>query len=292
MCSEVNPQFSSTKTGVYTAIHEFIIENAAEKLNSTKKKITTQVVCQIGYLSEVSTSPFEIATKYSFGHRTLQQYLAATHLRKMDAGERKRLGYMYECRPDSKYCHFLFGLLKDEKLADAIVIIIEKMRFRPLNAFYYSCSQSHLLLYCLSELVGSSMPAKPEDAVIKNCPSNFHLSRECPLSNECFEIMFQLLASEHLKHVELVNNTVSGTRRIAELLTRIADLREQLRGLAISLVIENPDEKEQLERILKNTLFQLRLLKCYFSGEICEALRNCFPKVSLVDGLDGVRHLG
>ncbi|ELT98018.1 hypothetical protein CAPTEDRAFT_204564 [Capitella teleta] len=206
----------------------------------------------------------------------------------MDAGERKRLGYMYECRPDSKYCHFLFGLLKDEKLADAIVIIIEKMRFRPLNAFYYSCSQSHLLLYCLSELVGSSMPAKPEDAVIKNCPSNFHLSRECPLSNECFEIMFQLLASEHLKHVELVNNTVSGTRRIAELLTRIADLREQLRGLAISLVIENPDEKEQLERILKNTLFQLRLLKCYFSGEICEALRNCFPKVSLVDGLDGI----
>ncbi|ELT93621.1 hypothetical protein CAPTEDRAFT_192766 [Capitella teleta] len=107
-----------------------------------------------------------------------------------------------------------------------------------------------------------------------------HLA-DCHLNQECFDMLQQIMKSfsRHIKYLN-ISNVNASTFRVADLLSNIAGL-SNLCSLNISLSSFERQDRNNFERILqKNSLTKLRLTKCNFSGELPEALRNCFPKMS------------
>ncbi|ELT94501.1 hypothetical protein CAPTEDRAFT_192403 [Capitella teleta] len=105
---------------------------------------------------------------------------------------------------------------------------------------------------------------------------------DCEMDDECMERMPQLLNNPHLQYLSIANKN---SRNIAQLLPRIADM-DELFTLNISLVNMNEEEKRSFGRILqKNTLRMLLLRHCYFSIELCDALRRHFPSMSSLESL-------
>ncbi|ELT92375.1 hypothetical protein CAPTEDRAFT_191259 [Capitella teleta] len=115
-----------------------------------------------------------------------------------------------------------------------------------------------------------------------NKPLQVLFIADCEMNDECMERMPQLLNNPHLQQLRI---TSKNTRNIAQLLPRIADMDELLL-LSISLVNMNEEEKRSFGRILqKNTLRRLCLRHCYFSIELCDALRHHFPSMSSLECL-------
>ncbi|ELU14998.1 hypothetical protein CAPTEDRAFT_186284 [Capitella teleta] len=235
LCSENSAQLPSTRAGVYKAVHEFFIEKASRKMGRDKEDIKRTVIfplaklsfeiynkekhlieedfddlscspeeaCQIGYVSvDETVSSLQNATRcYRFGHRSLQEYLATIHLGKMAAGERLAWLRSKNVYQIDTIIIFLFGQLNDEDLESTAAVIMEDMRFQPLqfsNLPFYSCSQSHLVLHCLNELAERDISDELKSVLAENCPLRIHISRDCSIS--CIQgvsMICSLIKKEH-----------------------------------------------------------------------------------------------
>ncbi|ELU10023.1 hypothetical protein CAPTEDRAFT_193316 [Capitella teleta] len=256
LCSENSPQLPSTRADIYKAVHEFFIENASRKTGRDKDDIRRNVIsplakvsfeiynkekhlteedfddlccspeeaCQIGYLSVDETiGSLKNATRcYRFGHQSLQNYLATIHLGKMAAGERLAWLQSKNFYRIDTIVIFLFGQLNDEDLASTAAVITQDIRFQPLNLsrlFFYSCSQSHLVLHCLNELAGRDISDGLKSVLAENCPLRIHISRDCSIS--CIQGVSMICSLIKKKHSVCLTFDLDATKDFIPLMKQL-----------------------------------------------------------------------
>ena len=143
---EDKKQLNSTRTGLYSSIHKFIVKNAARRLKCSEKEFeellhslsklayeayqrgdyfireenfesssAAQRILEIGYITRdiiTCISVFETDERYGFPHKTFMEFLCARYLSENEE-ERKRFIILsfQEYKESKPIILFLFGLL-------------------------------------------------------------------------------------------------------------------------------------------------------------------------------------
>ncbi|ELU00869.1 hypothetical protein CAPTEDRAFT_201795 [Capitella teleta] len=186
LCTERNPSLPSTMTGIYEDIHSFILEKTSKRLNRTDQGVIgphsatrkiAEDILQTGYVvMETCIGPHSRAPRYSFSHRTFQEFLAALHLQEMAPEARLEWLKGATVALNETVLQFLFGMLQGENLRALARVVVGKVRFSSLDIIHL-CAREHSLLRFISEI--KDITPQLCDIIAINHPECIKITKDC-----------------------------------------------------------------------------------------------------------------
>ncbi|ELU10399.1 hypothetical protein CAPTEDRAFT_188021 [Capitella teleta] len=221
LMSTVENVLFRTRTELYKSVHEFILCKASHRLQLSRDAIENTIVgplcklsftaytegravlmegdlkrfhsnlepfCQSGYLiKKLRISRLRPESRFSFSHRTFQEFLSALYLQQIPEAERLEwLNSREDLKQDESVISFLFGFLEDDE--EALLCLTSKVMEQTLfslvipfdvEEFHFSsnCPHSHLIFRFLCEL--KSLPPAIEAVITRNCAPEIGIHSKC-----------------------------------------------------------------------------------------------------------------